>query len=169
MWAPTRSGFVVAILAVNAVAGVVITVQQFPPTFSEGRSTAEWIRNAGLADAALVGTPDTLVMDVALYLGKPIYQLDCSCTDTYLFYNKRRDAFDASQIPDRLARAVTELKGRRIVFLIAHPLSDSEIAKLRAHGVTVTQLAAFDHASTDENFFVYDVATAADAPPIGGS
>lgn len=165
IWTPQRRSYpVIALLAVNAVAGIAVSVQQFPLAFSEGKATAQWIRDNGLSDAALVGTPDTLVTVVAQYLGKPIYFLDCSCTDTYLFYHKRRDAYGHSQMPDRLARAVQELEGRQVVFLITHPLRESELAELQGLGVSAAQLAAFDNASTDENFFVYQVAA---APTVG--
>ena len=106
---------------------------------------------------------------VAQYLGKPIYFLDCSCTDTYLIYNKRRDAFEESQIPERLVRAVHELAGpARCIFLITHRLSDSELrgpARQRDHP---TQLAAFDGAMTDENYWVYRVESGAAGRPAGG-
>jgi hypothetical protein len=105
-----------------------------------------------------VGTPDTLSVVVAQYLKKPIYFLDCSCTDTYLFYHKRRDAFEPSQIPDRLAGAVRELEPQPILFLVTDPLDRKALADLNDRGILATQLAAFDEASTDENFYVYRVA-----------
>jgi hypothetical protein len=159
VWSPTRSYLAIALLAVSAVAGVAISIQQFPLTFSEARNTAQWIEDNGLSKSALVGTPDTLSVVVAQYLGKPIYFLDCSCTDTYLFYHKRRDAFDRSQIPDRLARAMRELEPRPILFLNTRPLDRSVLADLQDRGILATQLAAFDQASTDENFYVYRVTT----------
>ncbi len=80
-WERARSFLVVGLLAVNAAAGIAISVQQFPATFSQGQNTAEWIRENGFADDALVGTPDTLTSVVAQYLGKPIYFLDCNCME----------------------------------------------------------------------------------------
>lgn len=152
-----RSYFALGLLAISAAAGVAISVQQFSWTFSEGRHTAEWIRKNGFADDALIGLPDTYGVVIAQYLGKPMYFLECSCTDTYLFYHKRRDAYNPRQMPERLARAVGELAGRPILFIDAHPLTDAELADIRSRGVAVTQLAAFDQASTDENFYVYRV------------
>ncbi len=159
-WSPAPSRLATGLLAVSAAAGIAISVQQWPRTFSEGRATAAWIIANGLSDAALVGTPDTLVAVVAQYLKKPIYFLDCSCTDTFLHYHKRRDDFDESQIAERLARATEELSGRRIVFLITDPLGDGELAAITEQGVAVEPLAAFDNASTDENFYVYEVRAA---------
>src|SRR6185369_4327946 len=52
VWRPQRSLLVLALLAVNAAAGIAVSVQQFPLTFSEGKHTADWIRENGLADAA---------------------------------------------------------------------------------------------------------------------
>lgn len=160
VWSPQRSHLALALLAVSAAAGIAVSVQQFPLTFSEGRTTAQWIRDNDLSDSALVGEPDALVTVVAQYLAKPIYFLDCSCTDTYLFYHKRRDTFDKSQLPERLARAVREFEGRPILFLTTGPLDSSQLTALRDYGVAATHLAAFDNASTDENFYVYRVAAA---------
>lgn len=157
VWQPQRSWLVVALLAINALAGVAVSIQQFPATFSEGRHTADWLRQNGLADAALVGTPDTLVVVVAQYLGRPIYQLDCSCTDTYLFYSRRRDAYRSSQIPERMALAVKELDGRPIVFLVSRPLRDGEQSALRDRGIAATQIAAFNRSMIDEDFYVYRI------------
>ena len=70
----------------------------------------------GLADDALIGLPDTYGVVVAQYLGKPMYFLECSCTDTFLYYNKRRDDYDPSQMPERLARAGGRVGGE------AHPV-----------------------------------------------
>jgi hypothetical protein len=155
-----RSSFATALLVVSAAAGIVVSAQQLPRAFSEGRATAEWIGDKGLADAALVGTPDTLAAVVAQYLGKPIHFLDCSCTDTFVRYHRRRDAFAESQIPDRLARALWEVEDRTVLFLVSDPLTGAELAALASRGIAAAKLAAFDHASTDESFYVYRVATA---------
>lgn len=156
-----RSYFALGLLAISAAAGIAISVQQFSWTFSEGRHTAEWIRKNGFADDALIGLPDTYGVVVAQYLGKPMYFLECSCTDTFLFYHKRRDAYHPREMPERLARAVGELAQRPILFIDAHPLTEAELADIRARGVAVTQLAAFAQASTDENFYVYRVSRSA--------
>ena len=157
IWSPSRSYLVLALFAINAAAGIAISVQQFPMTFSEGENAAKWIRGHGLVDDALVGTPDTLAAVVAQYLGKPIYFLDCSCTDTYLLYHKRRDSFDRTQVAARLVRAVDELQGRRIVFIISRPLHEPEASALRTAGIDVTPIASFEEASSDENFYLYRV------------
>ncbi len=163
VWRPQRSLLVLALLAVNAAAGIAVSVQQFPLTFSEGKHTADWIRENGLADAALVGTPDTVAVVVAQYLGKPIYLLDCSCTDTFLFYNKRRDSFDHTQVAARLVQAVHELAGRRIVFLITRPIHESELYVLFENRISLTELVHFDKSATDENFWIYSVDSATPA------
>jgi hypothetical protein len=159
VWNAARPALAVGLLAASAIAGIAISIQQFPLTFSNGKAAAEWIESNGLADEALVGTPDTYVAVVAQYLGKPIYFLDCSCTDTFLFYHKRRDLFSKDQIPDRLARAVEELKDRPILFITTHSLSDSELSAFAERGVETTSLAEFEGASTDEDFYVYRVDT----------
>ena len=75
---------------------------------------------------------------------------------------KDPDAFNKSQIPVRLGKAVRELapEGRPILFLITHALSPAEDADIRRHGVAATPLVVFDRAITDENFFVYRVEAA---------
>lgn len=157
VWNAQRSYLAMGLLAVSAGAGIAISVQQFSWTFSEGRHTAEWIRDNGFSDASLIGNPDTFAVVVAQYLGKPMYFLECHCTDTFLRYHKRRDAYKANEMTERLAQAVDELQGKPTLFVVSHALIPPELADLQVRGVAATQLAAFDKASTDENFYVYRV------------
>jgi hypothetical protein len=155
IWNPQRSYLVLGLLAINALAGIAVSVQQFPRVFSEGEATAEWIERNAPENFALVGTPDTSVSVVAQFLGKPIYFLECSCTDTYLVFHRRRDDFDQTQIPDRLAGALKELGDRPVLFLVTRRLQDADMAAMQDRGVVLTFMQGFDSASTDENFFVY--------------
>ena len=125
-WNPVSSLAALALLGISAVAGVAISVQQSQLTFSEAGPTARWIRDNGLANDALVMTPDTMAAPVAVYLGKPAYYLDCSCIDSFMFYHNRRDPFHESQIPARLARAVAGTAGQ------ADPVRDERCAHARS-------------------------------------
>ena len=93
---------------------------------------ARWIRDNGLADDALVMTPDTMAAPVAVYLGKPAYYLDCSCVDNFMFYH---NPFHESQIPARLAQAVRELKGKPILFVTSDALTPGQASEIGGYGI----------------------------------
>jgi hypothetical protein len=156
-WNPVSSLAATALLGISAVAGVAISVQQSQLTFSEAGPTARWIRDNRLANDALVMTPDTMAAPVAVYLGKPAYFLDCSCIDEFMFYHNRRDAFDESQIPARLARAVQELQGKPILFVTSDALTPGQTSRIGGYGIGTAMLAEFTNAGTDENYYVYRV------------
>ena len=148
---------IVTIFALSAVAGLAVTVRTWTAPFSNAGRAAEWIETHGLADAALVGTPDTLVSNVAQRLRRPIYFLDCSCTDTYAVFSRRRDDFDQKQIPERLARAMGSFGDRPVVFVDAAPLAPEQAIELQALGVEATEMASFEGAMTGEDFWLYRV------------
>ena len=60
-------------------------------------------------------------------------------------------------MPERLAHAAEDSRARPILFIDARPLTGPELADLRGRGIVANQLAAFDKASTDENFYVYRI------------
>jgi hypothetical protein len=158
-----------ALLGISAVAGVAISVQQSQLTFSEAGPAARWIRDNGLANDALVMTPDTMTAPVAVHLGKPAYYLDCSCVDDFMFYHNRRDRFEESQIPARLARAVDELKGRPILFVTSDALTPGQASEIGGFGIGTAMLAEFTNAGTDENYYVYRVTPPAGPMPVSES
>ena len=155
------------ILGLNAAAGVLFTLQHWAIPFSNAGATADWIRSAGLRDAALIGTPDAHAAAVAELLGRPITFLDCRCTDTYLAYSDRRDDFQLTDVPGRLVEAALAHAGQAIVYLNTEPAAAGEFTALAAHGLTLRQRASFA-GSLNENFYVYEIVRLGASTPAPG-
>ncbi len=92
-------------LGLSAAAGILAAGVQWHHPFSNAGTAAAWLRAHDLEHAALVGTLDTSVAAVAEELQRPIYFLDCNCSNGFLLFSKQRDAFRWDQIPDRLVLA----------------------------------------------------------------
>ena len=156
-WRPQRSWLVLGILVVGAAAGVGASVRVWKLPFSHAATAAAWIERHQPADVALVGTADTIVAGVAIELGRPIYFLDCSCTGTYLRYQRGRDDFRESQIPARLVRALGELRGRPVLLVLTSPIDPVHQRQLEAAGVRLRPAAKFEGSQVQEDFFLYEV------------
>lgn len=60
-------------------------------------------------------------------------------------------------IPSPLREAMARYAGQEIVFLSGRPLSDQELAALRAAGLTLTQRARFTGAERDKEMTIFPV------------
>lgn len=93
-----------ALLAVNAVAGIMSLTSELRP-FSHSRDVAAWLRDNDVA--LLMGTRATTTSPIAGYLARPIYYLECECEGSYMTGRMRRKAdFTADEIAERVARAM---------------------------------------------------------------
>jgi hypothetical protein len=150
------------LLTMVAIGGVIADAQQWRRPFSEAQATAAWLRANQLENMPIAGTKDTTVSSLAELLHRPIYMLDCDCSDTYLLFSDRRDGFEISQIPQRIVTARRDLAASRFLFIEDAPLAQESISSLAGNGLVVRPLARFTEAEVaDENFFVYDVSDAA--------
>jgi hypothetical protein len=154
-----------ALLGLTAIGGLYAGVEAWLRPFSNSGAAARWLTANHLDAAPLVGTPDTLVVSVAELLNRPIYMLDCNCSDTFLLFSDRRDSFTRSQIPDRLVIAMGALRVSSFVYLCGGPLSTEEESAIRSKGLTVKPLASFTGAEVDEDFYVYQ-ASVSDKPSV---
>ena len=83
-----------------------------------------------------------------------------------MFYHNRRDPFDESQIPARLARAVQELQGKPILFVTSDALTPGQTSEIGGYGIGTAKLAEFTNAGTDENYYVYRVTRPGEPAPV---
>lgn len=144
------------LLAVNAAAGVWAVVLMWSPPFSAAGAAASFLRDHGLAGATLIGTPDTRVAPIAILLGREMTFPDCDCTDRYVRFLRRREAYRLSMLPARLAAEVRRAGGGPVVFITLLDVVDPpRRAALRAAGVALTPLARFPDAVTDEAYALY--------------
>ncbi len=96
-------------LGLSALGGLQAAVAQWARPFSNAGNAARWIRDHGKENEPLIGQKDTNAIGVAEMLRRPMYQLECSCTDRFLLFSDRRDQYSEDQLPSRLARAMGDV------------------------------------------------------------
>ncbi len=154
------------LFALSALGGLATAYGQWSHPFADDQDAALWLRTHGLGQAALIGMPDTHVIGLAEQLQRPMYQLDCRCTDTYLLWSTRRDNFDSAyQTGERLAEAVHRIEPSHppaMVFVTNVPLTPGLQVELIGRGIQATLLTAITAGDIDdEHFWIYRVGEAA--------
>lgn len=161
-WRPQPSWLAVALLWFGALAGGAALTREAARPFSYAGAAAQWLRDHDLRDAALIGTPDTSAAGVAELLRRPMYFLDCSCVDSFLRFQNRRDSYLVEQLPDRLMAAMDWAAARPAVLVNSYPVSEDQREALSARRIQVEQLAAFIGAiAPEEDFYLYKVTSPA--------
>jgi hypothetical protein len=144
------------LLGINALAGILAVYGQWHRPFSNAFATAAWIRSRGLENATLLGSVDVGAAGVAEELERPMYFLDCSCTDSFLLFSRRRDGYDTSQVVPRLVRASQQVSLSDAILVLNWPLTPDELNAISEHAFSAVQLAQFTGADVPgEDFFLY--------------
>jgi hypothetical protein len=155
---PRLPGMAYVLIALTAVGGVYAGFQAWQRPFTNVERTTKWLIANHLDTVPLVGTPDYVIAGIAVLLNRPIYMLDCSCSGKFLLFSNRRDSFEESQIPDRLAAVPGILHVSQFVYLENRPLTSVEESSIRSNGFSVNALASFTGAQLqDENFYAYKI------------
>lgn len=146
------------LIGLTVVAGIDAEVETWLRPFSNAGATAKWLERHEQGALPWVGTPDTSVAGVAEYAHRPIYMLDCSCSDTFLLFSRRRDVFLPTQIPARLLIAHQDLGEPDFIYIGIIPFTAGQEMQLRAEGLRWMELASFTGADNrDEDFYVYQL------------
>jgi hypothetical protein len=157
------------LLGISAVSSLWALIGSWERPFSNDKAAAEWILRSHLEDVPLVGDGDTSVVDVAQYLHRPVYMIECSCVDTYLLYSTRRDHYDDSLLPQRVLQAAHYYHDQPILFVMWEPMKPKERQPLEAEGFQIEPLAEFSGAEEiAENFYFYRL-TVVDAHKIAAT
>jgi hypothetical protein len=144
------------LLGLSAVSSIWAVAGQWVRPFSYDKAAAEWIVRNHLEDMPLVGNEDTSAVDVAQYLHRPVYMIECSCVDTYLLYSSRRDNYKKSWQAQRVLQAAHFYHDQPILFMMVHQMKPEEREPLEAEGFQIEPLAEFSEAEEiSENFFFY--------------
>jgi hypothetical protein len=144
------------LIGFTTIAGVWTNVLEWRRPFSNAENTTQWLRAQRLDQMPIAGTPDISLANIAELLQRPVYFLDCRCSDTFLLYSKRRDNFSPSDIPQRLATAGEALHTKDLLYIGITPLTESETIKLQDLGVHVRLLQSFLGAvAIDEDYYIY--------------
>jgi hypothetical protein len=161
------------LLAISALCSVWAVAGSWKRPFSYNKIAAEWIVANHLNQMPLVGEEDTSVVGVAEYLHRPIYQIECSCVDTYLLFSSRRDDFTKSDAPRRILQAAHFYHDVPLLFVRVFPMKPEEEEGLKSEGFQIEPLASFDEAEEiAENFYLYRLTltgTARNGTAAGGA
>jgi len=154
---PRLPGMAYALIGLTAVGGIYAGFQAWQRPFSNAESTAKWLIANHLDAGPLVGT-DFVVASIAVLLNRPIYMLDCSCSERFLLFSNPREWYTESQIPSRLVAVPGILQISQLVYLGNRPFTSTEESGIRSHGFSVKALASFIGAQEEEeNFYAYQI------------
>jgi hypothetical protein len=144
------------LLGISALSSVWAILGSWKRPFSYDKAAAEWIVANHLDRMPLVGEEDTSVVDIAEYLHRPMYLIDCSCVDTYLLFSSRRDSFTTADAPRRILEAEHFYHDAPLLFVLVHTMKPDEEAGLKQEGFQIQPLASFSEAEQiAENFYFY--------------
>jgi hypothetical protein len=144
------------LLGISAASSIWALRGQWLRPFSYDKAAAEWIVANHLEDMPLVGNEDTSAVDVAQYLDRSVYMIECSCVDTYLLYSTRRDNYKKAWQAERVLEAAHYYHDQPILFMMVARMKPEEREALEAEGFQIEPLSEFGEAEEiSENFFFY--------------
>lgn len=152
------------LLAAGVIASIATAAQQWGRPFTDGGAAAEWIAGQKLDHLPILGTPDTMVVDVTERLNKPVYQLDCNCMDRVMTFHRRRDSYYSEPrymyrvMADRTAQAMRDLKTDEALLVLNFPLPEQQKKDLGKDDIHADLAASFERGVLpDEHFYIYRV------------
>jgi hypothetical protein len=144
------------LLGISALSSVWAVIGSWERPFSYDKAAAQWMVQNHLEKMPLVGDEDTSAVDVAQYLHRSVYMIECSCVDTYLLYSTRRDNYEKAWEAQRVLQAAHYYHDEPILFMMVHRMHPDERQQLQAEGFEIQPLAEFSEAEEiSENFFFY--------------
>jgi hypothetical protein len=157
------------LLGAAVLASYATLAAQWGRPFTDAGAAAAWIRNQKLEEMHIMGTQDTSVMSVAERLNRPLYQLDCDCTDRVMVFHRRRDSYSSDQndkyraVAEKVALGLENLHTSRALLVLNFPLPADQQQALRQREIHADLAAQFDRGLLpDEHFYIYQVASARD-------
>lgn len=145
--AQLRSVFLSVILAIQALAGIYASVQEFRVPFSAGRAVARFIREKQLDALTIVGDSEPAMQPIVALLDRPVYYPSRGRFGTYFSWDDRWRVPSSDELIARVA--VLQQQSRQDVLLVlGHPL--------RATPPGCIRLRAFlDSIVVDERYWLY--------------
>ena len=145
-------------ITVSAAVGLWAAYAYFPAHGSNGRAAAEWLASHAEDNAVVAVYPGWMGISIAAYLGKPVYNLQARRYQSYVVWNY---AADARPTGDDLGTWLEAAPRTGPLYFVsdadpaASTLDESEIARLEAVGVELTEVARF--ARGGEGYALYRV------------
>jgi hypothetical protein len=154
---PTRSWPVLALLAVGALGGGTALAGQWMRPFAINDQVVQWLRTNGFAAAPIVGDTDYRTEPIAVLMQRNFYSLDFMDEESFAHFTTRRDDFNATMVPDRLAQVAEHLGPGSFILLMTVRLDGSQRGRIAASGLGLTELAYLSGAETDAAMTIYRV------------
>jgi len=152
------------LLATGVLASLATVAQQWGRPFTDGGEAARWIEQQKLGNLPILGTPDTMVVDVTERLNKPVYQLDCNCMDRVMTFSRRRDDYYRnphylySVLAMRTAQALKNLHASDALLVLNFPLPEEQRQRMVQAKIQADLAASFKRGLLpDEHFYIYRV------------
>jgi hypothetical protein len=147
-----------ALMTLSALSGILAVASSWTHPFSQARATAAWIRQNEPKGVLVVGAPDVSFASVAEEMQRPVYFLECYCTDTFKLFSRHREDFPDEKLGDRLSTAMGRLNVSSLVFVFWRPLSPEDTKMLQAHSLSASLIREFTGADTFfENHYIYQI------------
>lgn len=146
------------LLALNALAGILAIVTSWYRPFSRAREAAQWAVKNIPPNTLITGAADVNLASMGEEMQRPMYFLECYCTDTFKLFSRDRENFGHDQIPARVNEALTREGRQKLVFVMYVPLYPKLYSALAEAHLKVRRLKDFGGADMpNENFFLYEL------------
>ena len=153
---PVMPTLVSVLLSLSAAMGIAAAYAQWTHPFSNVGAAAGWLRAHQLERVQIMGSPDSSLAGLSQELGRPVYFLDCRCSDTFLLFSNRRDDFDESRIPERVVEAARRFAKPESVLVLVRRMTSRESEEIQRGSLQITPLAQFSGAEAfQEDYFFY--------------
>jgi hypothetical protein len=160
-FAPFRYSVLFLILALQASAGVAVSIAAFEIPFSQSRAVAEYVLTHNLDRWAIVGDRDYAVSPIAGYLDREIYYVAGNRKGSYVIWDKKRVVDVSASVMPEAARIATDLHHNVLLILSYTP----DIL-----GKGANEVASFQGAmETGENYHLYVVQPSQSPGPESGA
>jgi hypothetical protein len=147
-----------ALMTLSAVAGIVAIASSWTHPFSQARNAANWIRQNEPQNVVLVGAADVSFATVAEEMQRPVYFMECYCTDTFKLFSNQRDVFPEEEVGIRLSNTMERLKVTSLVFVFSRPLLPQDLSALEAQSLSASLLKEFPGADAAlESHYIYRI------------
>lgn len=152
------SGWVYLLLGLSAVSGAFAIAGSWTHPFSRARETAQWLEQNNPGGLPIVGEPDVSFTSVAEEMQRPVYFMECRCTDTFKLFARTREDFPETEMGQRLNLAMSDLHSQQLLFVFYRPFAEDDWARMRAAHLAATPVVQFPGAdSALESFYVYQI------------
>ena len=123
--------------------------------FSNSRAAAQFLLDHGWRDAGLIGYRDDWTIPVTEILDRPLYGLNCECFENFLQFNARHRNVEKEQFGERLAHALTQIKGVPAILIYSRPWGYRGDFGLALAGLRTELVADFHGSESGEDYLIF--------------